>query len=126
MHFQYFALLVTCFVLGATAHITNIVPTTKNYKPTSSSKYPLTFTTQNGIDTFYDFSIAVGVHPSSEKQANSIYAFVENFDLVALGHSTSGNGNFTLDVKLPADRFDSGSGTYTLTAAVTRGIGVSY
>ncbi|KAG2172428.1 hypothetical protein INT43_004970 [Umbelopsis isabellina] len=123
MHFQSLVLLLTCFVLCATAHITKIVPTVKQYRPSSNSKYPLTFATVNGPTTYYDFSIAVGVHPASSKDGKSLYSFVENFDLVSLGHYSTGTGNFTLNVKLPASQFDSGSGSYTLTAAITRGLG---
>ncbi|CAO3679166.1 unnamed protein product [Umbelopsis vinacea] len=125
MRFQHLLLFLGLFVLSTSAHITGIIPTLKKYHATSSSKYPLTFATTSGLDTYYDFSVVTGVSPASESHPNGIGAFAENFDLMASGHGTTGHGNFTLQVKLPSDLFASGSGSYVLTAAVTRGIGAS-
>lgn len=89
MRFQHLLLFLGLFVLSTSAHITGIIPTLKKYHATSSSKYPLTFATTSGLDTYYDFSVVTGVSPASESHPNGIGAFAENFDLMASGHGTT-------------------------------------
>jgi hypothetical protein len=89
MHIQHLIFLLAFLVYSASAHIQGINPTLKTYHATSSSKYPLSFATAGGIDTYYDFSVAVGVHPSPATNPSGLGSFAENFDLIALGHGTT-------------------------------------
>ncbi|KAH7091749.1 hypothetical protein BKA62DRAFT_724181 [Auriculariales sp. MPI-PUGE-AT-0066] len=104
--------LLPTVVIG---RISNVKPFTGTYHATNNSKFPLTFNTIPSPTNNLDFSVAVGLSP----------IFIQNFDLVALGHSSTGVGNFTLQVQLPASKF-FGNGTYRVTAIATAAYGALY
>jgi len=117
-----YILLSSLFTISF-AHIVSVSgPTT--FKAKANSKYPLTFHTIDGPITNEDFSVAVGLQFSSSAHGPpALGSFIENFDLVAKGHSSTANGNFTLNVSLPSSTFFDGPGRYVLTAAVTNALG---
>ncbi|KAH7091737.1 hypothetical protein BKA62DRAFT_724158 [Auriculariales sp. MPI-PUGE-AT-0066] len=110
------------------ARISSVKPYPGTYHATRNSKFPLTFNTIVTPTNNLDFSVAVGLGPAGKATGTALgEEFIQNFDLVALGHASTGQGNFTLHVKLPASKFEVfGDGKFTLTAIATAAYGASY
>ncbi|KZT41765.1 hypothetical protein SISSUDRAFT_1059089 [Sistotremastrum suecicum HHB10207 ss-3] len=129
MHFS-FTLLSTLFLAAghAWAHIYGLSPYTATYHPTPTSTFPLTFLTENGPTFAADFSVVIGLYPTSESSiggGNALVDYIQNIDLVATGHSSTGTGSFTINIPLPSSYFFSGSGNYVIKAIVTQAFGAA-
>lgn len=123
MRFALVATLLSC-VAFSTAHIVGISgPTT--YAPGSKSKYPLTFTTEDGPITNDDFSVVVGL-ATSTTNSEGLGDFIQNYDLQSLGLGTTADKTFTLKVPLPSSSFYGNSGDYVIKAAVTNAVGAEW
>jgi len=75
----------------------------------------------------YDLSIAFGITKSSSLASNTTFGTPLNYtvDLVALGFSDTGPGEFTIEVPVKADQLPEGENdcAYVIVAAVTRAVG---
>ncbi|KDQ12096.1 hypothetical protein BOTBODRAFT_34710 [Botryobasidium botryosum FD-172 SS1] len=120
---------LTIFFGYVAAHIGSVSTTTTSLTVTSSSVLPLTFSTITSPTNNIDFSVVVGLAPASDHDAPPSLGetWLQNFDLVALGHAETNTGSFTLQV--PINTSNAGvftSGTFTVTAAVTSAFGALY
>ncbi|KAH7096253.1 hypothetical protein BKA62DRAFT_37176 [Auriculariales sp. MPI-PUGE-AT-0066] len=99
------------------------------YTATATSTIDITFLTAMTIQAQEDFSAVFGVYPATAALApNAIGTRWHNVDLVALGRSSTGLGNFTL-TKLPlTSKFfpsNTTSAKYVLAVGVTSGVGTN-
>jgi len=119
------SLLALVLVAAASAHVGSIsLPST--FTVTSTSTLPITFDTQNGPITYEDFSVVVGFGQHAFSGSNLGDTILGNYDLVALGYSSTIN-DFTINVPLNTAKVGSfPSGTYTIAVAITSGIGAEY
>ncbi|KDQ12097.1 hypothetical protein BOTBODRAFT_34713 [Botryobasidium botryosum FD-172 SS1] len=129
MHILSVITALTLFFVHAAAHILSVSTTTTCLTVTSDSVLPLTFSTTISPTDNIDFSLAVGLGTASVNitppQLGEIW--LQNFDLVALGHAETGTGSFTLQI--PINTNNAGfftSGNFTVTVAATRAFGARY
>ncbi|KZW03572.1 hypothetical protein EXIGLDRAFT_743973 [Exidia glandulosa HHB12029] len=71
----------------------------------------------------WDWSCAIGVRPASETAAESaLGTWLANVDFVSLDQDLTGNGNFTVDIPLPAGALGNNTGPYL--SSIPRGCNV--
>ncbi|KZW01008.1 hypothetical protein EXIGLDRAFT_761290 [Exidia glandulosa HHB12029] len=118
--------LVTVALPLASAFINDVQPFNGTYSATSTSKFPVTFLTASTMVEFLDLSVSFGISTPEDHASNTTLGVpLSNVDLLALNHSSTGPGSFTIDVPISSSDLYASSGSYVLTAAVLRGTGDS-
>jgi len=115
-------ILLCSFVYTSSAYIISV--TTNGSKAKIGKNHTFTFSTRDYIQNWNDYSAILGFTDHPIPDPISVGGVITgSLDLVALGESNTGFGNFSTKVFIDPNLFVNG--TYVMNAAITSVVGAS-
>ncbi|CEH12737.1 hypothetical protein CBOM_00702 [Ceraceosorus bombacis] len=102
---------------------TSLSSTAKDVKP--GDKFTVTVHTNSYIQNSEEYYVKFGLTPTGTYVGSALGAdLLEGYDLVAIGKSKTGHGQFDLSLTVPSE-FSGAAGNYTVTSAFFGTVGAS-